>query len=157
MKQYIFSLLFILTTMTSCLNSGLDDLPEFEEASITGVQKVEYRFVSDQISPSDNKPIVKFVDFPRTTTVDAEKRVVSIDVTVPAANPSSFPQAERDKCSTSELAVMISISTAARVFPIGDAPLFGKPGDWSKPNKYSVQAADGTKKEWTVQITNFKK
>lgn len=157
MKYYTLSLVLFLMSMTSCLTAGLDDLPEFEGADITGVQKVEYRFVSDQISASDNKPIVKFVDFPRTTSIDTENRIVSIDVTVPAANPSSFPEVERQKCSTSELAVMVSISTAARIFPVGDAPVFGKPGNWSKPNKYMVHAADGTKKEWTVQIASFKK
>lgn len=143
--------------MTSCLTAGLDDLPEFEGADITGVQKVEYRFVSDQISPSDNKPIVKFVDFSRTASIDEKSRTVSIDVTVPAANSSTFPEVERQKCSTSELVVMVSISTAARIFPIGNAPSFGKPGNWSKPNKYMVHAADGSKKEWTVQISSFKK
>lgn len=146
-----------LMLFTSCLTAGLEDLPEFKDANITGVQKVEYRYVSDQISPSDNKPIVKFVDFPRKTSIDNATSTVSIEVTVPAANPSSFPEVERDKCSTSELAVMVSISTGARVFPVGDAPAFGKPGNWSKPNKYMVHAADGSKKEWTVQITNFKK
>lgn len=156
-KHLIYSLFFLLLSMTSCLTAGLDDLPEFDGADITGVQKVEYRFISDQISPSDGKPIVKFVDFPRTTSIDKEKRVISISVNVPAANPSSFPQNERDKCSTSELAVMISISTAARVYPVGDAPAFGKPGNWSQPNKYMVQAADGSKKEWIVQIVSFKK
>lgn len=150
-------ILMVMLFLTSCLTAGLDDIPEFEGADITGVQKVEYRFVSNQISPSDNKPIVKFVDFPRTASIDTENRIVSIDVTVPAANPSSFPDEERMKCSTSELAIMVSISTAARVFPIGDAPMFGKPGNWSRPNKYMVHAADGSKKEWTVQITSFKK
>ncbi|MGL5228500.1 MAG: DUF5018-related domain-containing protein [Bacteroidales bacterium] len=156
-KCLIYSLFFILFTMNSCLTAGLDDLPEFDGADITGVQKVEYRFISDQISPSDGKPVVKFVDFPRSTSIDKVKCIVSVSVTVPTANPSSFPQQERDKCSTSELAIMVSISTAARVFPVGNAPAFGKPGDWSQPNKYIVHAADGTKKEWTVQIVSFKK
>ncbi|WP_410520867.1 DUF5018-related domain-containing protein [Bacteroides cellulosilyticus] len=26
----------------------------------------------------------------------------------------------------------------------------GKPGDWSKPNKYEITAADGSKKVWTI-------
>lgn len=156
MKKYlIYSLFFILFTMSSCLTAGLDDLPEFDRADIMGVQKVEYRFISDRMSTSDGKPVVKFVDFPQSTSIDKEKCIVSVSVTVPVANPSSFPQQERDKCSTSELAIIVSISTAARVFPVGNAPAFGKPGDWSKPNKYMVHAADGSKKEWTVQIVSF--
>lgn len=143
--------------MTSCLTAGLDDLPEFEDAEITGIQKVEYRYMSDQVSPSDGRPIVKYVDFPRATNIDKENRIVSISVTVPAANPSSFPEKEREKCSVANIAVMTSISTAARILPIGDAPLFGVPGDWSKPNKYVVKAANGSKKEWTVQVVSFKK
>lgn len=158
MKKNIYLLIMLMLCLfTSCLTAGLDDLPEFEDANITGVQKVEYRYKSDQLSPTDNQPIVKYIDLPRQINVDNKTNTVSISVTVPAANPSSFPETEREKCSTSNIAVMVSISTAARVFPVGNAPKFGVPGNWTNPNKYIVQAADGTKKEWIVQVVSFKK
>lgn len=156
MKNKLYALMLLMTCLfTSCLTAGLENLPEFEEANITGVQKIEYRYISDQLSPTDNKPIVKYVDLSRQTNIDTKTNTVSISVTVPVANPSSFPEEERDKCSASNIAVMVSISTAARVFPVGDSPKFGVPGNWSKPNKYIVQAGDGTKKEWIVQVVSF--
>jgi len=33
----------------------LKDLPEFEENNITGVQRLEYRFISDEISDVGGK------------------------------------------------------------------------------------------------------
>jgi len=49
--------------------------------------------------------------------------------------------------------VIVNISTAAIVSPIEGAPQFGKPGDWSKPNRYKVKAANGDEQIWTVSLT----
>lgn len=47
---------------------------------------------------------------------------------------------------------MASISTAAKIIPIGDAPVLGKWGDFSKERKYKVVAADGkTNIEYTIK------
>ena len=95
-----FSNLLIITLMfalSSCLTSGLEDLPEFEYADITGVQKVEYRYISNEIS------------------------------------------------------------TAAKITPLNGSPLLGVPGDWSKTNEYRVLAADGSVKDWKIQITKLTK
>ena len=41
MKKYSYLLfLSILFTLSSCLTGGLEDLPEFEENEISGVQRV---------------------------------------------------------------------------------------------------------------------
>ena len=155
-----FSNLLIITLMfalSSCLTSGLEDLPEFEYADITGVQKVEYRYISNEISTTDNQPIVKYVNLPRVTKIDKETRTVTLEVTVPAANASSFPESERIKVSTSELCVMVTISTAAKITPLNGSPLLGVPGDWSKTNEYRVLAADGRVKDWKIQITKLTK
>lgn len=51
MKKYSYLLfLSILFTLSSCLTGGLEDLPEFEENEISGVQRVEYRYISDEVS-----------------------------------------------------------------------------------------------------------
>jgi hypothetical protein len=158
MKKYIkivfVAILFI--SVTSCLKYGLEDLPEFDLKDITGIQRVEYRFVSDEISPVDGERIVKFVSLGKIATINEEAATVSIDVSVPAAS-ATFPETERANCSQSNIAVMVSVSTAARISPIGEAPLFGVPGDWTKANKYVVTAADGSQKEWTVEISSFTK
>lgn len=154
MKKYIkFLCLSILVgiSVSSCLKSGLEDLPAFDLKDITGVQRVEYRFVSDETSPVDGDKVVKFVTLVHNATIDAEAQEVKIQVSTPA--PSEvFPMEEKQKVSNTNIAVMVSISTAAQISPIGDAPKFGVPGDWSKPNSYLVKAADGSTKEWTVEV-----
>ena len=124
MKTYSnFLIITLMFALSSCLTSGLEDLPEFEYADITGVQKVEYRYISSEISTTDNQPIVKYVNLPRVTKIDKETRTVTLEVTVPAANASSFPESERSKVSTSELCVMVTISTAAKITPLNRSPL----------------------------------
>lgn len=159
MKKYSY-LLFMFTffVFTSCLTGGLEDLPEFEENEIIGIQRVEYRYISNEVSNASGQQIVKKVELGRSNiTVNSEAATVSLDVTVPAANEASFPVAEREKCSLSNIGVMVTISTAARISPKDGAPALGVPGDWSKPNKYIVTAANGDQREWTISIANFVK
>lgn len=145
----------LLLTCTSCLKGGLEDLPEFEDAEISGVQKVEYRYYDkNDISVVDGLPIVKYVSLSQTNKVDGN--TLSIEAKVPAAS-GSFTEEERAVVSTSNIAVMVTISTAARLTPIGNAPKLGVPGDWSKPNKYMVTAANGNQKEWTIQVVKLTK
>ena len=158
MKKYSLLLLSFLFVLTSCLEGGLEDLPEFEDAEITGIQRTEYRFVSNDVSNASGQQIVKKVELTRSNIkVDKAAATASVDVAVPAANESSFPAAEREKCAVNNICVMVTLSTAARITPVGDAPALGVPGDWSKPNKYVVTAASGAKKEWTISISGFKK
>ena len=135
--------------MTSCLKGGLEDLPEYEEADIVGIQRVEYRYYSSNVSNIDGEYIVKKVTLGSNATI--EDTTVSIDVTVPVAE-GDFTEEERAKVSLDNIAVMASISTAARVTPLDGSPKLGVPGDWSKPNKYLVTAANGNEKEWTIQV-----
>lgn len=158
MKKYIYILIAIVaTTMTSCLKSDLEDLPEFEENDITSVQRVEYRFISEDVSNASGQKIVKFVNLRVVSpSIDKDNKTATFQVTVPAAN-TSFTATEREKVSLSNLAVIVNLSTAARIFPIGDAPKLGAPGDWSKPNKYRVEAANGNVAEWTIEVTALNK
>ncbi len=152
--KYLYIIVLVLIS-TSCLKSNFEDLPEFEDAKILGVQKVEYRFYDqNDISKVDGQPIVKYVDLPRTTTID--NNVVSIVVTVPPAS-EAFSDSEREKVTLTNIGVMVSISTAARLTPLEGAPKMGLPGDWSKPNKYLVTAANGATQTWTVEVTQLEK
>lgn len=96
MKKYSYLLfLSILFTLSSCLTGGLEDLPEFEENEISGVQRVEYRYISDEVSNASGQQIVKKVELGRSNIViDKEASTVSLDVSVPAANEGSFPASE---------------------------------------------------------------
>lgn len=159
MKKYSHYIMYLCTffSFSSCLTGGLEELPEFEENDITGVQRVEYRYISDEISGASEQTIVKKVELTRSKTdIDAEGATVNIEVTVPDSN-GSFPETEREKCNTGNICVMVSLSTAARISPVEGAPELGVPGDWSKPNKYTVTAADGSTKIWTIQVTKFDK
>lgn len=56
----------------------------------------------------------------------------------------------------SNVVVSLNISTAAMIQPIDGAAVLGKPGDWSKPNKYEITAADGSKRYGLLQRISYK-
>lgn len=146
--------LCILLGMTSCLKSGLDDIEEYSGADITAVSRVEYRYISDEISSASQQNIVKNITLEYSgSKIDTEKATVSI----PVKAPTNFPITELPNLSTKQLVVVVTLSTAARIEPINGAPSLGKPGDWSHPNEYKVTAANGTSKNWTISISSLTK
>jgi len=156
MKKVIYNLFLMMTmiSFSSCLTSGLDDLPVYEEAEITSVSAVRYRYISDEISPATGQNIVKEVNMTYTSEINTEAATVKISVTT----PENFPTSELNNLSTSaNLLVSVGLSTAARLTATNDSPDLGKPGDWSKPNTYTVEAASGKKKNWTIEIVSLKK
>src|SRR5574344_1561849 len=142
MKKIRFSIIIVFAGLlfTSCLKSNLDDLPEFEESNIVSVQRVEYRFTSSDVSNVSKQNIIKFVTLGKTAKIDATAKTVTIDVTVPAAT-TSFPETERANCAVNNIAVLLQVSTAAKITPESGSPKLGVPGDWSTAHKYSVTAA----------------
>ncbi len=159
MKKYGFLLTIILAMIfSSCLKNGLDDLPEFEDNEITSVRRIEYRFISDEISAASGQKIVKFIELKQNpaAVIDKDNASVKISIDVPPIN-SVFTQTHRDNCSKENIVVIVGLSTAAKISPLNGAPKLGVPGDWSKPNKYKVTAADGTTKEWTIEVVKFTK
>ena len=50
-----------------------------------------------------------------------------------------------------------NLSTAAVIAPQDGAPTLGVPGDFSTTRRYLVTAANGTKKDWTIQVTALNK
>ena len=154
-KIKIFALIFAaLLSLSSCLKYNLEELPAFSDAEITGITSVEYRYISDDISPVNGDKIVKFVTLTSSNVkVDAETSTCTLDV----AAPSNFPTERLSDLSLSKLVVIAQLSTAAVCTPVDGSPAFGVPGDWSKPNKYQIKAADGTTKVWTVTVNSLKK
>ena len=88
--------------------------------------------------------------------IDKTAKTVKIEVKVPAAN-TSFSATEREKVAKNNLAVIVSVSTAARIFPIGNAPRLGVPGNWENVNQYTIEAANGNTAQWNIQITTLTK
>lgn len=145
MKKYIISLFAIVLSMvcfTGCLSSDIDEPDKvFDGANITGVQGIYYRYI-------DGQGNVKQVRLAMGYDLDNEQQVCEIVYLL----PSNFPQDQKDKFSLKSVVVVLNISTASTIRPLGDSPTLGVPGDWSKPNQYEVTAADGTKKVWTVTL-----
>lgn len=88
----------------------------------------------------------------RTNDIDSDNGIATAVFTIPAAG-GKFTEAERAKVSLNNLVVYVNISTAARVTPLDGSPKFGVPADWTQEHKYSVMAADGTKKIWTIKVS----
>jgi hypothetical protein len=146
-----------LTLLTSCLKSGLADLPVYTDCDITNIY-FEYRYEDPTALWIDGSPIVKYITLVvATKTIDAAANTVTVGINVPAAS-GTFTTAERAKVALTNIVCTMNISTAATIAPLEGAPKLGVPGDFSAIRKYLVTAADGkTTKTWTVTITALNK
>lgn len=157
--KYIFlGLMYCsLTLLTSCLKSGLGDLPVYTDCDITNIY-FEYRYEDPTTLWTDGSPIVKYVTLVLATkTIDAVANSVSVSINVPAAS-GTFTTTERAKVALTNLVCSMNISTAATIAPLEGAPKLGVPADFSSARKYLVTAADGiTTKTWTITITALNK
>ena len=143
-------LLFLIGIVSSCLKSGLDDLEAYNAAEITKLN-CEYRWWDE----AKDQMAVKTLNIEKQISQD--DNLITCKLTVPAAG-GSFTDAVRQNVSLSNLIAYMDLSTAARITPLNGAPKLGNPGDFSaKEFKYQVTAADGTKREWTIKITDFVK
>lgn len=150
MKKYIniILLIFLMSTVSSCLKSGLDDLPAYNDAQITNLN-FEYRWWDEE----HRQMAVKTLGIEKNISED--DNLITCKLTVPDAS-GSFTATIRQGVSLSKLIAYMDLSTAARVTPMNGAPALGNPGDFSaKEFKYLVTAADGTQREWTIKITDF--
>lgn len=148
MKRYIFSFFATVLSMiclTGCLSHGIDDPKDvFDGADITGLQGVYYRYMDN----SGKEPVVKQVTLARGSDINTEENTMLIQCQA----PTNFPEDQLPNLKASELVVVLNISTASIIEPLDGAPKLGKPGDWSKPNKYQITAANGKKKVWTITL-----
>lgn len=141
---------------TSCLKSGLEDLPSFDESKITDV-KFEFRYKDVNDLWIDGEPIVKFVNLTvQNKVINAETGNISCTVRVPAAS-GAFTETIRGQVSLTSIVGKFNISTAAVIEPVEGSPTLGIPGDFSAPRKYRVTAANGTSQVWTIHITGMDK
>ncbi len=151
MKKYVP--LFILTWMvimcTSCLTGNLEELETYTANEITGIQGVYYRYYSAETIPASGEQAIKQIQLTVSDLqLNAEKGTLDFTVSL----PTGFPNDEKENVSINELVVVLNVSSASLVEPIGDAPILGAPGDWSKPNQYKIKAANGDEKVWTLSL-----
>lgn len=129
LKTLLVSLLAL--TFSSCLEQGLEYLPEYEDADITSVSAVRYSYITDEKHPASNENIVKDVDLQYESDIDSDKNMVRIA----ASKPVNFPAEQEKNLSKSNLVVIVSISTAARLTPTEGSPKLGLPADWTKAHQ----------------------
>jgi hypothetical protein len=142
MKNIIkyFIMILLAGISSSCLKSNLSDLPAFSNAEITSFN-FEYRWIVDGV--------VKIKSLSNSNVINSESATIANTVTIPPAD-ADFTTAVRSQVSLSNLVGFCYLSTAARIEPIGGATKLGIPGDFSGSLKYTVTAADGTTKIWTI-------
>jgi len=147
MKRLTYLILaVVLVGMTSCLESGLKELPAYEDANITDFY-FEHRYTTTQNGNTVTNA-VRLTNISRTISDQA----VSITVSVPEAG-ATFTEAERARVNLSNIVGYCYLSTAATIEPIEGSPKLGGTGNFSAPVKYKVTAANGTTKIWTITAT----
>ena len=151
MKKFfnIIAALLLAVVSTSCLDSGLEELDTYKDCDITGGE-IYWRYYGTNVIPGSGEVEVKQVRLARALEQNLETNTFYIRYTT-----TNIPEAERGNFTEAKAVVAVTISTAAVMKPIGDAPKLGVPGDWTKDNQYEVTAADGTKKVWTIVVEPY--
>lgn len=135
--------------MSSCLESDLEELDSYSNCDVT-YGDVYWRYYGDDVIPASGEKQVKQVRLAAARTQDAENCTYTIRYVT-----GNIPEAERPNFTESKAVVILTISTASTIKPIGDAPTLGVPGDWTSDHQYEVTAADGTKKTWTIIVEPY--
>ena len=149
MRKIIFIFSVLLLAMTSCIDSGLQELPVYNEAEITAFN-LEYRFVTKNANGVDMMAVVTLSN--ANLQINKEAATITLTATIPAPT-TSFTPAERKKVSLEKIIAYGKLSPAAKIEPLEGAPVLGTPGNFTAERKYKVTAADGkTSKIWTIKI-----
>ena len=144
----LFTLLLAVVA-TSCLENGLEELDTYTDCDITSGE-IYWRYYGTDVIPGSGETQVKQVRLARAVEANKETNTFYIRYVtgnLPADQVSAF--------TTSKVVIAVTISTAAIIKPVDGSPTLGVPGDWSKPNKYEVMAANGDKKVWTIVVEPY--
>ena len=158
MKKFlnILAALMLAVISTSCLKHDLEELDVYSGCDITRID-CYYRWKSGEIHPGTEAEKVKqtyIAAYSRTYETDPDdptRGVCTIRYSrgnIPAEYQADCEVAHEDR----GMLVAVTISTAATMKPIGDAPALGVPADWTNDYEYEVTAADGTKKIWKIVV-----
>lgn len=152
-KNIKWLLLVVLAPMfASC---SWADLPAYEDANIEGVA-FYYRYKSPtDTDPITGEPIVKNGNLTAASVnIDNEEGTVTLVV---RASKSNYPTEVYEAMDATNLVGTVTLSTAARIEPTDNHKVLGVPDDWTTPHSFVVTAANGTKKTWTITVTEFRK
>lgn len=172
----IFNLLiaFVILplTLSSCLYSGLEEMENSSDKELMSVEYT-YRFLyNDTIKKgTPNQEIQEgrvcevvfkqqsekieeggLTGFKTTLTHDASS-INKGGPTGSVTNGMLYDDFKKqiEKEGLRRLWVSFSISDAAILKPIGDAPKLGAPGDFSKDRTYRIEAADGSSQDYLIK------
>lgn len=134
---------------TSCLESNFEELDTYDGNDITAGY-AWYRYKGDnKLNASGEQQVIQ-KQLQRTgQVIDNEAATCALQFKV----PTNFSDAEKNGVNINNIVVAVEISTAAVMTPVEGSPKLGVPADWSTPHKYSVKAADGKTKIWTISVT----
>lgn len=150
-KNTILPLLAVLivSLMSSCLKSGLEDFPLWENNKIENAY-IEVRFNTNRTY--NGEPVVGYQRLNTVSqTINEENATVHLELGIPAAS-GDFTATTRQTVSLSEVFLYFDISTAATMKGVEGTPNPGFKTDATKPLKYEVTAANGDKRVWTINI-----
>lgn len=156
----------------SCLKTGMEHLVNSSDKNLTTVDYT-YRFLyNDTIQKGTDKEEIetgrvcevlfkKEVEEVEVNGTAGFKTTLSYDInSILKAGPTGsvtkemlFEQFKQliAKDQLTKLWVYMSISDAATIAPVDDAPALGSSGDFSKDRVYTVRAADGSTKSYIIQ------
>ena len=135
MKYTILISLLSAILFTSCLKKNTEAITGFNDNNINDVAGVWFRFLAK--------------------VIDKTSKNVTIKVTPTKNILNSIPEKVRGDLKLSNIAVVLAIPTGAKITPVGNAPKLGVSGDWTKANRYIVQAANGAEAEWTILFSEL--
>lgn len=150
------SIIMMMVSFTSCLESGLDDLETYSETKVTAIN-FEYRWTVPE-NPNDPWAGEKLQVKTLTTKATFSEGKIECEITVPAAL-GTFTEEVRNNVTLQNLNAYVTISPGATISSNGSTPVLGKLGDFTQSNmSYNVIAADGkNKQDWVLLITGFNK
>ena len=146
----ILAALFVAVVATSCLEHDLEELEVFDGCDITRID-CEFRWKTGEIHPGTGAEKVNQVYLKAARSYETDEADPSKGVCTIKYDNTPIPD-EYKATAEQNMVVYVTISTAAIIKPIGDAPTLGIPADWTKDHQYEVTAADGTKKTWTIVV-----
>lgn len=152
-KNLKWMLLLALAPMfASC---SWEDLPSYEDANIEGIA-FYYRYASPtDKDPITGEPIIRNTQL-SISEVSIDQNAGTVTVAV-RANPDNFPESVYNNIGLNNLVCAVTLSTAARIQKADNHKDLGLPDDWSSPHVFTVMAANGTTKKWTITVTGLEK
>lgn len=162
----------IVLSLSSCLYHDLEDLVNSSDKEMTNVE-YSYRFlyndtikkgtINEEIQKDRVCEVIfnKQVEVLDTDGVKGFKTTLSYDLnSVQKGGPSGSVTKEmlydmfKEKITEDGLTslwVYVSISDAATLTPLDNAPKLGTPGDYSQKRSYRVTAADGSYQDYVLE------